>query len=142
VAEDTKPVGLTKDTGWQIGVRRTLAVNSQRLWDFMTSTKGIQLWLGPGEIFSFMEGVVYQLEDGTTGELRVIQTHSHWRITRRPPDPTYDRPSTMQIRVIPKGEKTILAFHEEHLPTEDQREARKVHYLGVVEHIRQELRLA
>jgi uncharacterized protein YndB with AHSA1/START domain len=135
-------IGLTKDTGWQIGVRRTLGVNSQHLWDYLTSPRGIQLWLGPWETFSFVAGSTYKLEDGTTGEVRVIQSNSHWRITRHPRDPDYDRPSTIQIRVIPKGEKTILAFHEEHLPTENQRLARKVHYLWVVDRIRQELTLA
>jgi hypothetical protein len=72
----------------------------------------------------------------------VFQVNSHWRITRHPADPSYDRPSIIQIRVIPKGEKTILAFHEEHLPSEDQRLARKVHYLGVVDQTCQELILA
>jgi hypothetical protein len=71
-----------------------------------------------------------------------MRANSHWRITRHPPDPSYDRPSTIQIRVIPKDEKSILAIHEEHLPSEEQRAVRKVHYLGAVEQIRQILNFA
>ena len=139
---ENRPIGLTKDSGWQIGLLRTLEVNSPWLWDFLVSTRGIHYWLGPGDPFDFNEGVVYKINDGTTGVLKVLKPNSHWRITRNPPDPAYDRPSTIQVRVIPKGIKTILAFHEEHLPTESQRRARKVHYLKVIDQILHEIKNA
>jgi hypothetical protein len=140
--DETKPIGLTKDTGWQIGLRRTLDVDSQWLWNFLWTTKGVHYWLGPGEPFAFSEGEAYELDDGTIGVLKVLKPNSHWRITRYPIDPAYDRPSTMQVRVIPKDNKTILAFHEEHLPTEGQRRARKAHYLKVVDQLLQEIKNA
>jgi len=137
MADKKKPVGLTKNTGWQIGLRRTLDRNSQWLWEFLTSSAGLRIWLGPGEPFPLQEGAVYQLKDGTTGEVRKVKPGSHWRITRQPLDPAYDRPTTIQVRVIPQGKKTTLAFHEEHLPSERQRQVRKTHYLQVMEAIKQ-----
>lgn len=33
----TKPVGKTKDSGFQVGVRKTLPVRPVEVWDFITS---------------------------------------------------------------------------------------------------------
>jgi len=38
-----KIVGQTKDVGFQIGVRKTIAVSPQAAWDFLTSAEGSQL---------------------------------------------------------------------------------------------------
>jgi hypothetical protein len=131
----THPVGLTKDTGWQIGVRRTLPVSPDKLWNFMVSMRGIELWLGKGDPFELQEGATYQLQDGTAGEVRVMKSLSHWRITRLPQDTEYQRPSIIQIRILDSGGKSILAFHEEHLPTEKERGNRKAFYLDAAETI-------
>lgn len=133
--------GLTRDTGWQIGVRRTLPVPVNKLWDFMVSSRGVNIWLGEGPDFPFIAGEKYSLADGTTGMIRVLQPESHWRITRDPPDPGYQRPSLIQIRTISSGDKSVLVFHEEHLPSGEERERRKTYYLKVLEMIRQELGL-
>jgi uncharacterized protein YndB with AHSA1/START domain len=127
--------GLTKDTGWQIGVRRTIPAQADDVWDLLLSPDGLKIWLGDGEQFPFKKGSGYKLRDGTLGEVKIYQPGSHWRITRKPPDPTYQRPSTIQIRVIGKGDRCVLAFHEEHLPDERARQSRKSFYLGVIEKI-------
>jgi hypothetical protein len=106
------------------------------LWNFLLSPEGLEIWLGAGIPFEFEEGSTYQLKDGTYGEVRVISPGSHWRITRQPRDPAYQRASTIQVRVIDKGEKSVLAFHEEHLPNQHQRESRRDYYLGVFQKIK------
>lgn len=40
------PVGMTKDAGAQIGVRRTLAVTKEQVWNFLLSPEGLSLWIG------------------------------------------------------------------------------------------------
>jgi uncharacterized protein YndB with AHSA1/START domain len=134
-----KPVGLTKDAGWQVGLRRTIPISVEVIWRLITSTEGIQIWLGSGEPFELAKGVKYQLEDGTHGEVRVVSPLSHFRITRFPPDPAYLRASTIQIRVLQNKEKTNLVFHEEHLPSQEARRSRKEFYLGVMEQIQEML---
>jgi uncharacterized protein YndB with AHSA1/START domain len=135
-AKNKKPIGLTKETGWQIGLRRTLPFPYELVWELITSSNGVEIWLGKGDPFDLEKGVKYQLEDGTTGEVRVVKSLSHLRITRLPLHENYDRASTIQIRVLEKGEKTELVFHEEHLPNQEERQARKVFYLRVVDQIR------
>ncbi len=131
--------GLTRDTGWQIGVRRTIIVPAEKLWDFMLSKRGLGIWLGKGLEIPFEKGNEYKLTDGTTGKIKVFQPGSHWRISRNPPDPSYHRPSLIQVRILARQDKSILAFHEEHLPTGEERQRRKTHYLKVIELIKIEL---
>ena len=133
------PVGLTQNSGWQVGVRRTIPVPAKTLWDLMMSERGIRIWLGIGSELKFSEGEQYTLADGTTGVIRVYKPGSHWRISRQPDDPAYTRPSLMQIRIQETGGKSTLAFHEEHLPLESERQKRKTFYLEVVEKIKHEL---
>lgn len=135
------PIGLTHDSGWQIGLRRTLPVPAELLWKWILSKKGIEIWLGSGPDFQFQVGEEYLLADGTTGKVRVYQPNSHWRITRQPTIVSYDRPSIIQVRIIKSGDKSVLSFHEEHLPSEIERQKRKSFYLSVMDTIKQELGL-
>ncbi len=43
-----RPVGLTRDAGWQIGVSRTLPIDLETAWKLLTSRMGLGLWLGEG----------------------------------------------------------------------------------------------
>jgi uncharacterized protein YndB with AHSA1/START domain len=67
------------------------------------------------------------------GEVRVYTPYSHLRITWHPPG--WPRASTLQLRVIPKGDKTVIAFHQEHLPGEKEREERRTHYIAVLDEL-------
>ncbi len=122
VGQTIPPVGKTKDVGWQIGVRRTLPIDCTQAWDLITSPKGIEIWLGSDTNLELSEGEVYHLGDGTSGEIRVFHPYSHLRMTWHPVD--WASPSTMQIRIIPHDEKTVIAFHQEHLPGPEAREER------------------
>ncbi len=132
-AKDDRPVGLTKDTGWQIGLRKTLPIRLEEAWMLLTSQPGVRLWLGETEDLKFEQGATYQTTDGSRGEIRVFRPDSHLRITRQPGG--WPRASTIQVRVLPKGDKTVVAFHEEHLPGPQEREARRAHYRAAVDAI-------
>ena len=134
-----KPTGLTKDAGWQIGLRRTFSIPAPVLWDWMLSPEGVEIWLGQFKSFRMEHGADYQLVDGTIGQVRVYQPGSHWRMTRFPPGGGYPRESVMQIRILDSGDKSTLAFHEEHLPSKNERSIRKEFFLKVVEQIKERL---
>lgn len=125
-----RPTGLTKDTGFQIGVRRTLPIRLEAAWQLLTSGQGLKIWLGATAGLDFEKGATYQLEDGTVGEVRVFSPNSHLRLTWQPPG--WPRASTIQLRVIPKDERTVIAFHQEHLPGAAEREERRAHYRAVL----------
>ena len=130
MAERYPSTGRTRDTGFQVGVRRTFAVSPTRAWKVLLSPEGTSLWLGPGAPSAFVVGSPFELLDGSKVEPRVVKA-SHLRLAWQPVG--WDRPSLVQLRVIPKGERSVIAFHQEHLPGPRERARRKSYYSGALE---------
>lgn len=134
MSKTEKPVGLTKDVGYQIGVRRTLPIKTSAAWNFLTSPAGVRLWLGGSGEVDFSRGAQYTLPEGGAGEVRVFHPGSHLRITWQPGG--WPRPSTIQLRVVPKGERCVVAFHQEHLPDGEARLQQREFFLAVFEKLK------
>ena len=115
-------VGLTRDTGWQVGLRRTIAAPVEEVWSKVFSTPGLTRWLGAGDFRDLTPGSHFKLKDGTECEVRVLKHHSHIRISWKPVG--WSRPSLIQIRCLEAKSGTTVAFHQEHLPDADQRALR------------------
>ena len=126
-----KSVGLTRDTGWQIGARRTFDIGLEDAWDWLTSREGVSSWLGEPENLIFEIGQEYSLTDGGHGEIRVFKPNSHLRMTYQPG--AWPRASTIQLRVLARKGRTTIAFHEEHLPDAKARENRRQHYIEALD---------
>jgi uncharacterized protein YndB with AHSA1/START domain len=130
--------GKTRDVGYQVGARRTMPVGLKQAWRLITSPDAVKIWLGENPDLRFIKGAVYHLPDGTSGEVRVFKPDSHMRITWQPRD--WQKPSTIQIRVIPNGDKTVFAFHQENLPGPDERQQRLVFFKNVLDRLEQLIR--
>lgn len=140
---DERPVGLTRDTGYQIGVRRTLPITLADAWALLFSPEGLALWLGNGAALPWPpdKGAQYRLPDGAQGEIRVFKPLSHIRITWQPEG--WARASTIQVRVMPaNGDRAVIAFHQEHLPDGAAREARRAHFSAALDALEARLREA
>jgi uncharacterized protein YndB with AHSA1/START domain len=118
-------LGETADTGFQVGVRRTLPLAMDDAWRLLTSPEGVRAWLGDVRGFALEKGATYTTADGASGEVRV-SSGRHLRVTWQPPG--WARASTIQVRVLPAGARTTLSFHEEHLPGAAAREERRRHF--------------
>ncbi len=124
-------VGQTQAVGFNVGARRTIGLVPEQAWDWVTSPAGVALWLGevigglPQELHA-----PYRTRDGAKGELRVFEPGSHLRLTWQPSG--WERPSLIQVRVLPAGDRTTVAFHQEHLAGPDVRAEMKQRWLGVL----------
>ena len=134
---EPRPVGRTKDVGWQIGVSRTLPVELDRLWSFLTSADGLSRWLGPGVEPPLAAGVRYRTSDGTTGEIRSFRPGDRLRLTWQPPD--RPGPATVQFTVRPAATGTRLGFHTERLLSSDEREQMRLHWRRVIDEVERAL---
>jgi uncharacterized protein YndB with AHSA1/START domain len=121
-----KPAGLSKDSGWIVGARRTFPVSPSKAWKLVLSDNGIRAWLGDLPDFIPVKGAAYRLKDGTHGEVTTFIPGSHIRLTWQPNG--YPRASILQVRVIPSGGKTTIAFHQEQLPEATARAERGEHF--------------
>lgn len=126
-------VGQTADGRFQVGVQRTLPIDHRRAWALLTSTDGVRAWLGDAGAIAFEPGESWRAAGGDEGEIRVVHADSHARLTRNPGG--WARPSTIQIRVEPKGDRAVVGFHEENLPARDDREARRAHYRAALDRL-------
>ncbi len=66
------PVGVTKDAGVQIGIRRTVAIKKEKMWNFLTSPQGIFIWIGNVPGFRLEKGYEFQSAEGITRKMRTI----------------------------------------------------------------------
>jgi len=133
VKQNKHSTGLTKDVGFQVGARRTFPIDYKDAWRLLTSKKGINIWLG--NTSNLIKGKQYNLSDGSKGEVRVYSPNSHLRIAWQPPG--WQKASTIQLQVIPKGDKTVIAFHQELLPGAKEREERRKFFSSVLDQLEQ-----
>ncbi|MFD4976270.1 SRPBCC domain-containing protein [Streptomyces sp. NPDC057611] len=121
------PTGLTKDAGWQIGVSRTLPHPAPVVWDFISSSEGLALWLGPGAVLIPERGAPYQTAAGVTGEVRGYRPEDRIRVTHGT--------TTVQVALAPTadGARTMLRFHQEHLASAEEREQQRAHWQHILD---------
>lgn len=120
-----KPVGLTKDVGWQFGLRKTFPYSQEYLWDFMFSNKGLKIWIG--ELKKGLETKkTYSTREGIEGLVNVFKPYSHIRMDWKKKN--WENMSTVQVRIIGSHEKSTISFHQEKLLDNDQREEMKAYW--------------
>jgi uncharacterized protein YndB with AHSA1/START domain len=103
-------VGKTADAGWEIGVSRTVPAPIDVVWEALTSTDGVAVWLGAGIAFPAEKGTAYETDDGTVGEVRSFHPLDRIRLTWQPEDWSHD--SSVQVALSDKGERTGITFHQ------------------------------
>ena len=133
-------VGLTKDSGWQVGVRKTLPIAPEKAWDFLLSKENLRIWLGAVPVFPLRVGLNFQLGDNTAVKITVLKPNSHVRLSFHAPGT--EQPSTIQVRTIPSGENTVFAFHQEQLPDREARQERKYYFQQVLDDLEKILGMA
>ncbi|MFB7620430.1 SRPBCC domain-containing protein [Kitasatospora sp. NPDC056181] len=132
-----RPVGLTRDAGFQIGVSRTLPYPPEAVWALLTSPGGAALWLGPGARLGDRVGGPVTAADGSTGELRSLHPGSRIRLTWQPAGRAGS--TTVQLTVTPAGGGTVLRFHQERLDDPAERARQREHWRSVIDAVAAEL---
>lgn len=127
------PVGKTKGQGWEIGVRRTLPITSEKAWQLLVTQPGMGYWLGHGVKLDYKKGETYQTDEETTGEIRSYNQGSLIRMLWQPKD--WNEPSTLQIRVLPAKTGATISIHHEKLESGEQREKMRAHWMSVMDQL-------
>lgn len=127
------PVGLTKDQGWEMGLRRTLPIGTGEAWVVLTTQPGLGYWLGHGVTPPFKKGQRYQTDEGTTGDIRSYEEGRLMRMRWQPAG--WAEATTLQIRVTPAKTGATISIHQERLASAEQREAMLAHWAGVMEQL-------
>lgn len=127
-----KPVGQTKDVGFQFGIRRTFTISKEKAWQYLFSENGLYTWLG--QLTSEFElNQEFQTKEGIIGYVRVFKPNSHIRINWKRKN--WKNLSTVQIRVIGNEQKTTISIHQEKLHDPQQREEMKVYWGKIMDEL-------
>jgi uncharacterized protein YndB with AHSA1/START domain len=131
------PVGLTQDSGWEIGVSRTLPVAIEHAWSFLVSEAGLAVWLAPGATLPDRTSAPITAADGSIGELRSFHPNERVRLAWTPAG--WDHATITQCTVSGSAERTTIRFHQEHLADGDERERQRRHWRQVLDELEAEL---
>lgn len=129
----SRPAGQTRDAGFQVGARRTLAVTPAQAWEFLVSPEGTTTWLGDTGGAALAAGARLALPNGGSAYVTVFDPGSHLRMRWQPG--VWPRDSIIQLRVIPSGKRATVAFHQEHMPGPAEREQRQQHFVAALDQI-------
>jgi uncharacterized protein YndB with AHSA1/START domain len=138
MSEDARPVGKTRDVGYEIGVSRTVPHPLSEVWEFLVSPQGQELWLGPGARLDPEPGAPYETDEGTVGEVRSFHVRDRVRVTWRPADWSHD--TTVQIALASSGPaRTRIGFHQERLADAEERALQRSHWQRVADEVQKTL---
>jgi uncharacterized protein YndB with AHSA1/START domain len=130
---DLKPVGLTKNGGYEFGLRKTFPIGNSVAWNFLMSPDGIRLWLGESVDFKMEKGAAFHTMAGDAGIVTTINPEKSIRLTWQTAE--WLKPSIIQMRVIPADGKTMVSFHHENLPDASSREQMRLHWQVVMKNL-------
>lgn len=129
-------VGETADTGFQVGVQRTLPITAAEAWKLVTGQP--QRWLGAGARAKFEPGETYEVPKrrgvpAVRGLVRAMKPGQRVRMTYHPEG--WKEPATLQVTLLPKATGVSFHVHMEKLPDGKAREAMREHWAGVLERL-------
>ena len=120
--------GLTKDAGWEMGVRTTVPAPLPAVWAFLLG-EGLQLWLGEIESLPTEKGAAFVTADGVRGSIRSFTEGVRVRLGWQPDDWPHD--TTLQVTVKEAATGTTIGFHHEKLADRDERRMMLGHWKNV-----------
>ncbi|MFT4156913.1 MAG: hypothetical protein QM630_03140 [Microbacterium sp.] len=123
--------GFTRDSGWQVGVRRTFPIPPTFAWEFLMG-EGLSLWLGRTAL-GRVPGETYATFGGIRGEVRSRSEGRRVRLTWKPAEWSHD--TRLQVTVLPAATGATIAFHQERLADAAEREQMRAHWSKVLDDI-------
>jgi uncharacterized protein YndB with AHSA1/START domain len=125
----SETTGLTKDAGWELGVRQTVAAELSAVWDYLMGD-GLKLWLGDIDSLPRQKSAEYATRDGVVGDIRGYADNAKIRLTWRPDDWPHD--TTLQLTVREAATGTTIGIHHERLADRSERKMMLGHWKNVL----------
>jgi activator of HSP90 ATPase len=126
-----------KDLGFQVSVRKTFSVNTEKMWSFLLSELGIYTWLGQMNVDDFELQKPFVTADGIEGKLTVFKPDCHLRLRWKPKN--WIKPSTVELRVTNSKGRASVVFHHTVFYEKTQIEELRTHWKNVTVKMNEEL---
>lgn len=124
----TDTTGLTKDAGWEVGVRETVQSSLETVWQFLLG-EGLPIWLGETTL-PHVKGESYRTADGVAGEVKSFTENAKVRLSWHPDD--WPHATTLQLTVKEAAAGgTTIGIHHAHLADREERRMMLGHWKNV-----------
>lgn len=120
--------GQTKDVGWEVGVRHTIAAPLPVVWDYLLGP-GLPVWLG-ATVLVPEKGASFRAADDVRGKVLAYTPGTRIRLSWRPDE--WDHDSTLQLTVKQAATGTTIAIHQEKLADREERRFMLGHWKEVL----------
>jgi uncharacterized protein YndB with AHSA1/START domain len=120
--------GKPKDTGWEVGVRKTVDAPLDTVWAYLLG-KGLSVWLGNTRL-SLAKNARYETDDDIRGMVISVSDKSRIRLTWQPGE--WDHDSTLHVTVKATDIGTTIGFVHERLTSRDERKIMLTHWKEVL----------
>jgi uncharacterized protein YndB with AHSA1/START domain len=121
--------GQTKDAGWELGVRETVAAPVDAVWTYLTG-EGLKVWLGDIDALPTEKKAAYSSRDGVRGTIRGYTPNARVRLSWQPEDWPHD--TTLQFTVKEVATGTTIGIHHEQLADREERKLMLGHWKNVM----------
>ncbi len=132
-ARGLRVIGQTSAGGYQIGVQKTLPIPPDVAWSLVMEGPGLAAWLGKVDNLELERGAQYQTGEGAWGEVRSVLAGQRVRLTWHSLE--LSGPSTLQVTIMPAGDKASVRFHQERLSSLEERELMRQRWREALERL-------
>jgi uncharacterized protein YndB with AHSA1/START domain len=126
---------------YQVTVTKMMNIAPKKMWDFLSSPEGLNVWLKPLSEFHMEKGESFEVSGGIFGEVRTIKPPEKVRLKWE--DPDWARKSVVQIYVLPrpteKNRCMLVIMHEE-LMNPRIKEKQRTYWKGIVTEIEEAIK--
>jgi uncharacterized protein YndB with AHSA1/START domain len=123
--------GQTRDAGWEVGVRRTVAAPVETVWSYLLGD-GLPIWLGR-TVLTLEKGAEYETDDDIRGRVLSVTDGMRIRLSWQPGEWDHDSTLQLTVRAAPTG--TTIGFHQERLSGREERKIMLGHWKDVVQRL-------
>lgn len=132
-------VGRNLKGQYSIAITKSCSVTRQKLWRFLLSAEGQEIWLNPLTPISIKPKTSFERTDGVFGEIRTIKAQRSIRLTWQ--ETEWVKPTVVQVMIFGRDpKKAHFGIMHENLVDGRLREPLRTHWRDVATRIQEALK--
>ncbi len=105
----------------------TFQIDQKKMWKFLSSKKGLKVWLKPLDELKLKPGVKFEVYGGIYGEVRTVRLGSRVRMSWQETD--WEKPTVVQLHIVPKKSNyCMVVIDHQNMKTETLKNQMRKHW--------------